>query len=319
MLSAYLRYFLPWNVYRLCRLLPALPLHFAPGDAIIDLGSGPLTLVISLWIGRPDLRELPLEFRCVDRTAAALDAGKRLFYTLAGDAPPWVIKPIRASLGDPLYGPKARLVSAVNVFNEVFGALPRHTAALQQAADKTSRLLSSLTAASGSILALEPGIPRSGECIAALRAALLEQGQVPCSPCPHRGTCPCPGGKAKWCHFAFDTEDAPAALHTLSAAAGLPKERATLSFLLTGPGEPESPQEHEKTLLARIFSDPFPVPGRGYGRYGCSSRGLILALDRDRRNEKNKSGALVSLTLGSPEKRDPKTGALLAEFIPSAV
>lgn len=76
LLSAYLRYFLPWNLYRLCRLLPALPLTLAGGDAVNDLGSGPLTLALALWICRPDLRPLALEFRCLDRTGTVLEAGK---------------------------------------------------------------------------------------------------------------------------------------------------------------------------------------------------------------------------------------------------
>ncbi|MDR1566171.1 MAG: rRNA methyltransferase, partial [Treponema sp.] len=82
LLSAYLRYFLPWNVYRLCRLLPALPLGLADGDAVTDIGSGPCTLAIALWISRPELRSLRLEFRCLDRTAAVMDAGKRIFAAL---------------------------------------------------------------------------------------------------------------------------------------------------------------------------------------------------------------------------------------------
>jgi hypothetical protein len=244
-----------------------------------------------------------------------LDAGKRLFYALAGDTP-WVIKTIHGTLGAPIYGPKARLVSALNVFNERFEEIPQaDSGALQQAADKSSQLLVSLVAESGSILVLEPGVPWSGYYIAALRGFLLAQGQVPYLPCPHLGVCPCPGGKTKWCHFAFDTEDAPTALHGLSVAAGLPKERATVSFLLTGPAEKEreSSQEEAKPFPVRIISDRFPVPQQGYGRYGCSRRGLVLVIERDPR-EHHKPGELVRLMIGPREKRDPKTGALMVDF-----
>ncbi|MDR2634106.1 MAG: rRNA methyltransferase [Treponema sp.] len=318
LLSAYLRYFLPWNSYRLCRLLPGLALDFAAGDAVLDLGAGPLTLVLALWIARPDIRQLPLEFRCLDRSAAALNAGKRLFQALAG-ASPWIIKPIHAPLGARIYGPKVRLVSALQVFNERFEKIPQaDTRALQEAADKTSRLLSSLVAPDGSILVLEPGVPWSGEWLAALRSALLKQGKVPYAPCPHQGACPCPGGKAKWCHFSLDTEDAPVALHNLSAAAGLPKERAPLSFLLTGPrgAAQETLQGEENTLAVRILSDRFPLsyPSNRYGRYGCSERGLVLVIEGDLRKS-GTSGELVLLKPGSPEKRDPKTGALMMDML----
>jgi hypothetical protein len=245
---------------------------------------------------------------------------------LAG-ATPWIIKTIHAPLGARIYGPKARLVSALHVFNERFEGIPQaDTQALQRAADKTSRFLSSLVAPSGSVLVLEPGVPWSGEWLTALRRALLTRGQGSYAPCPHQGICPCPGGKAKWCHFTFDTEDAPEALHSLSAAAGLPKERATLSFLLTGPSQKaqETLQREEKTLPVRILSDRFPVSYRSnskekdqnrYGRYGCSARGLVLVVEGDPRKG-NASGELVMLSLVSPEKRDPKTGALLVEMPP---
>ncbi|MDR2027908.1 MAG: rRNA methyltransferase, partial [Treponema sp.] len=287
MLSAYLRYFLPWNLYRLSRLLPALALPLSAGAALIDLGSGPLTLPLALWISRPDLRELPLDFRCLDRTGAVLDAGKELFYALAGRDSPWTIRTIRASLGTPLKGPGANLVTALNVFNEIFW--PDHRM-LSTLAEKNARLLSALSSEGGSILVVEPGIPRSGEFIGALRASLADRGRMPATPCPHAGVCPFPGrrpGKssAKWCHFSFETEDAPQVLHRLSAAAGLPKERATLSFLLAGPGSTEGsdttanrangPPAGGEMLPVRIISDPFPVPS-GYGRYGCSGLGAVL-------------------------------------------
>ena len=48
LLSAYLRYFLPWNIYRLSRLFTSLPLELKPHDAVNDLGAGPLTLAAAL-------------------------------------------------------------------------------------------------------------------------------------------------------------------------------------------------------------------------------------------------------------------------------
>ncbi|GAB1481905.1 hypothetical protein MASR2M78_07200 [Treponema sp.] len=112
-LSAYLRYFLPWNLYRLVRLLPSLPLNLKDGDAITDLGSGPLTVPIALWLSRPELRSLHLEFRCLDRTGKVLEAGNKLFAALVvGTNSPWKIRTIRGSLGARIDGPKAALVTA---------------------------------------------------------------------------------------------------------------------------------------------------------------------------------------------------------------
>jgi hypothetical protein len=333
-LAAYLRYFLPWNVYRLARLLPSLdlPLGPVPGGAasVTDLGSGPLTFPIALWISRPDLRTVPLEFRCLDRAAPALRAGKLLFEALVGQDSPWKIRTIHASLGDPLRLPRAGLVTAINLFNELFWKLPRTDhGALSAFAERQERLLSSLCLKTGSVLVLEPGVPRCGEFLSLLRGAFSARGRFPRSPCDHAGPCPLPGlshfasrsskPEAKWCHFAFDTLGAPSGLRRLSEAALIPKERSTLSFLLTGPlanpgaapaTNPAPPAAD--TLRARIISDPFPLSGaRAFGRYGCSARGLVVASGNKADMEGLQSGTMQAFTVKTPEQKDRKSGALM--------
>jgi hypothetical protein len=328
LLSAYLRYFLPWNLYRLSRLLPSLPLALSPGDALTDLGSGPLTLPLGLWLFRPELRAVPLEVRCLDRTGAGLEAGKKLFSALTGPRCPWTIRTIRASLGAPIRGPRAALVTAVDLFTETLRSVPAASArALDQTAEKQGRLLSALTAETGFILVLEPGIPQSGAFIAALRGALLDMGRQPLAPCLHAEACPLPGGPrppqgtsgaGKWCHFAFGAEGAPPGLRRLSVAAGLPKERVVLSFLLAGPrGQAAWTGEPRLELPVRIISDAFPVAsGGGYGRYGCSSRGLVLVTGPRGEIESQVSGTTLHTLPSQRERRDPKSGALALEWPP---
>jgi hypothetical protein len=318
LLSAYLRYFLPWNLYRLCRLLPSLDLPLAPGDRILDLGAGPLTLPIGLWLCRPDLRGLPLEFRCLDRSRAALEAGKELFAALTGTGglsgvlsgpglpavsrSPWTITTVCGEIDRPGgwrrgLQDKAALVAALNVYNEVFQPIsPGDDGGLRRFADAQGALLASYTG--GRILVVEPGTPRSGRFIALLREALIGLGRPPCSPCAHGGPCPFPGkggfsrgvlsgdsgeyfpgpspGKtaSKWCHFAFDTQSAPAVLRRLSMAAGLPKERATLSFLLAGPAEDGTvpcPVSGDQTLSRAVIPGKARLPARRIGRSGTVS------------------------------------------------
>jgi len=358
MLSAYLRYFLPWNVFRLCRIfsLGIMP-ELSDGDAITDLGSGPLTLPIALWLAFPQLRRIKLEFRCVDKSAAVLDAGHKLFKAICsgksavkgatpgevsgtGENSVWQIKTIHASLEEPVRGKPAKLVAAVNVFNEVSSGLYQ-SGGMERAANKAAALLGKLCAPDGSILVVEPGNPQGGAFITSLRAAFLEKGRPPAAPCPHAGDCPFPGTslpggtksrkgspgrnsntKAKWCHFAFDTEAAPAALHKLSAAAKIPKERATLSFLLTAPGAtPDlitprrqdaeyAKKEGEGSFRVRIISDAFPVL-QAWGRYACSEKGMILLTGKRVRVEALGTGMLLELPLPVKEQRDAKTGALV--------
>jgi hypothetical protein len=317
LLSAYLRYFLPWNLYRLCRLLPSLPLSLAEGDAVTDLGSGPLTFPAALWISRPDLRNVPLEFRCLDRTPAVLDAGKRFFAALtehsagsSGAGSLWKTRTIPETLGVPVHGKPAALVSAVNFLNELYQDIP-HTSrrGLERAAHLYAGIIDRL--AGGAVLVVEPGTPRSGEFISCMRDALAEKGKFPLSPCPHTGPCPFPGGKGgRWCHFAFDTEHAPAALHKLSAAAGIPKERAVLSFLFSGPENPKPAAE-----LVRVISDLFPVKPTGragsYGRYGCSLKGPVLIRGERPFMETLVSGSLFAPPLEASGERDKKSGALI--------
>jgi hypothetical protein len=342
LLSAYLRYYLPWNIYRLCRLFAALPIGLKDNDAINDLGAGPLTLAVSLWISRPDLRDTPLEFRCLDKTAAVLDAGKKLFAALtANTACPWTVRTIRGeihgfgrqrgkALSVEIRGKPAALSAAVNVYNELFWDFsPMDKEGLGRFASSQARLLSSLTESAGSVLIVEPGIPRSGEFISLLRSSLIKEKRLPLSPCPHSGPCPLLGGKppsgriqskAKWCHFALNTEDAPEELHRLSAAMKLPKERAALSFVLAGAAA-KNPAKRAGREKIRILSDCFLLsadsPGarsrddKTWGRYGCAERGLVLVTGSRRALEASQAGALEELTL-EDGMIDAKSGAWIA-------
>jgi hypothetical protein len=337
LLSAYLRYFLPWNLYRLCRLLPGLDLPLAPGDAVADLGSGPLTLPAALWISRPELRPIPLEFRCIDRSGAVLEAGRKFFAALAGKNCPWVVKTITGEvrpgparpLSVKLRGKAPALAAALYLYNEICQPVPpEDSGAFARLAESQAAFLADLVGEGGRVLVLEPGVPRSGEFISLLRGSFLRSGCSPLSPCPHSGPCPLgaesrEGRAAKWCHFALDTQDAPRALRSLSAAAGIPKERATLSFLLVEKKPPLIRAAAVKSALLqpaaapaflRIISDPFPLPAGGaelYGRYGCGERGLVLVKGCRRKIESLGSGALARVKLGAG--RDPKSGALVGE------
>jgi hypothetical protein len=336
LLSAYLRCFLPWNLYRLCRLLPGLDIPLAANDAITDLGSGPLTFALALWICRPDLRDLPLEFRCVDRSGPALEAGKKLFVTLAGEKNPsllrspgplcglWKIRTIKGDIGAvTVRGKPAALVCAVNVFNEIYGDIPHSDSAnLRRGAEKAVRLLAGLAADSASILVVEPGVPRSGEFISMLREVFIQGKRRPVSPCPHSGQCPFPGGtvlgasrtnKKRWCHFAFETGGAPKEILRLSALAGIPKERAVLSFLLAGPKTAAKPEKAgQNEIPVRIISDSFTLPRNRFGRYGCSERGLVLAVGEKQTIESTSCGDIINAAFTEPEDRDLKSGALIA-------
>jgi len=279
--SAYLRYFLPWNLVRLSGLLPGLDLGkpdtFTKAPLILDLGSGPLTLPLALWLTRPDLRSLPLTVLCADTSPHILDLGLRLFAGLRQElepSSPWVMRTLRASIrtAPRRVRGKAGLLLMGNALNEV------ESRAGENMEDALTALVgdaSSLLIPGGHLLAVEPGTRQGGRLIAGLRAIALEpdvswaesddpeevsdqaRGFTPVSPCPHIGPCPMltRGAKA-WCHVRTTTEDVPDTLRDLSRRAGMDKDSVSLSFVLlrregTPPDSRKTPGAGEKTSHGR--------------------------------------------------------------------
>jgi hypothetical protein len=310
-LSAYVRYFLPWNLLRLGRLLAALPFDPPEGGHILDAGAGPLTFVQALWLARPDLRGRALRFTCADRTPAGMRLGLALFSALAGDTP-WDIRLVHAPFPRCLEGPYD-LIALVNVINEQMLGLERGGAKGGGRDDLAETLLGALGPA-GRLLVVEPGTRMCGRRISVLRRALLEAGGSALAPCTHQGVCPLGRPDAKsWCHFNCSVRGAPAWLAALSAEAGLPKRSLSLSFLLASGSPEESAAKLTEAGAYRVVSEEFPLPGRAeasVGRYGCGPAGLALLISRER--------GLVSGDVARPATaaesgglpKDPKTGAV---------
>jgi hypothetical protein len=213
-------------------------------------------------------------------------------------------------------GKSAALICAVNVYNEIFWELsPADKDGLRNLAEQNSRLFSSC-GKNGSVLIVEPGIPRSGAFVSNLRSSLIEQGFNIVSPCPHNESCSFPGegkGKPKWCHFSFNTDDAPAMLHKLSNAAGIPKERAVMSFLFAHNSQNiKAQKKSDNPTQVRVISDSFPV-GSLYGRYACSCLGPVLATSSKAKMETIDSGSLINVNIKG--SRDQKSGAFMGEVL----
>lgn len=350
-LSAYLRYFLPWNVYRYLRLLPALDLGFlGPGSVVLDLGSGPLSVVIALFIAKPGLRSLPLTVYAVDRAPQAMEAGAEILASLSLSLdralPAWKIIRVHGDAEAPIKE-KADLVTAGYFLNEF---ARRDVTGLGERASRAARILEERLAPGGRILALEAGEARSASLVSALRESLIDSGFRPLAPCPHSQPCPMPGffrakrssgpsgaagegkdlirdesgrplvlasGKRPWCHFSFDTADAPAELLSISKAAGLPKEGASLSFLYAGrSAEPAQCRGPSGLEPIRVVSESFPLPDSLSGRYACGHSGYLLARAGSGSAEWRglRSGDLLELDVAASPGRDPKTRALLVDF-----
>ncbi len=314
-LISYVRYYTWWNLVRLTRLFSNLPSECFPtsSDLIcLDLGSGPLTVVTALWLARPELRELPLSWYCLDVSANSMLLGEDIYLSVVArtGGNPWKITRVKGSFGTSLRQ-KANFVTCANMFNE-----------LDQASDmppefQTKKYFSQLCAYSerdARFLLIEPGVPKAARTLSLLRDRFIKAGSQIAAPCPHAEECPMSGFKAytgsknKWCNFAFSTQDAPARLLKLSEKAKLPKERATLSYISVIPAAAVSQKSrNEKNtghLLCRVTSDAFRLPRGKTGHYACSIHGLTLLQTEN--PEAVNSGDLLVVDQKLPGKSHPQ-------------
>ena len=328
-LSAYLYYFLPWNLIRMCRLLGGLQLPnpaSLANPAIIDAGSGPLTLPIALWLAKPEWREIPLHIIAADPSAQALKIGKTIFRELSGPGP-WRISLLNSPLDkQPRLLPEILgsnetpfLLTFANVLNELASRHPvRHKDDISEREDKQDSLYERLIGnwqdlAEKSehlkLLFVEPGTRLGGNAIMQIREAALAENLYASAPCTHNKPCPLlnsgrHGGSltSAWCHFTFLPIDVPLWLIKLSEAAHLTKQSLSISFLLL---QKNAMSQSGEGLPVRALSQPFKAAGIfGEARYGCANCGLAVL-----ENARNvQSGDLVHAKEPRPEKRDSKHG-----------
>ncbi|MBQ7618951.1 MAG: hypothetical protein IJS51_02345 [Treponema sp.] len=295
-LASYVRYFMWWNLVRLTRLFANLDFDFlSDGGVCLDIGSGPLTLPCALWLSRPDLRKKKLVWYVMDISQLALSLGEEIFLSVAAatGGEPWKIVRVKGPLGTPVKQ-KANFVTCANMFNELLqsrGGEPPDFLA-KKYSQALFNYLDFSEQASPAIFLAEPGTPGSGRFCSLMRDAFVRRGLLALAPCPHLGNCPMDGRKSgkggatgKWCNFAFDTDDAPKKLLALSAKAGIPKERAVISFVLAGAAQKSLASPKSGGLL-RVASDIIRLPPEREGQkprvghYACSEQGLVLALSK---------------------------------------
>ena len=322
MLTAYSRYFMWWNLFRLTNLFRGFPKNcfdfLKDDDYCLDLGSGPLTIPVALWLSRPELRKKKLTWYCTDISQTALSLGEEIFLsvvakTLSNDTEiqPWKIIRVKGELGTEIRN-KASFVTCANMFNELYYDTAKP---LEEQAKKYTNTLISYATEKSMILVVEPAFPRSSRFISLTRDALIRKKFSIISPCPHTKECCMDGRKGgKWCHFVLDTSFAPKKLHKLSDKAGLPKDRASLSFVFAQNFEETQNDE----LKIRVVSDMIKLPQNATGRYACSRLGLTLVKSNFANSKKFDSGSLISTEdatnkIESSAKIDTKSGAKIIE------
>lgn len=331
-LSSYVRYYTWWNLVRLTRLFSNMETKLFPTkeSVCLDLGSGPLTVVTALWLSRPELREIPLTWYCLDVSGNSLSLGEDIYLSIVArtGGEPWKIIRVKGAFGTNIKQ-KASFITCANMLNE-----------LDQTNDMPPEFKSkkyfdqflTYSTKEASFLLIEPGVPKASRTLSLLRTRFIDIQKNVLSPCPHLCECPMNGFKAytgsqhKWCNFAFSTENAPTKLQKISELAKLPKERATLSYLAVISQQEDFNTTNKKSsqkitssqideLLCRVTSDSFRLPGNNTGFYACSKLGLTLLSGK---NLSLKSGDLLSVKIKTPDiqsiKKDEKSGAVVVNL-----
>jgi ribosomal protein RSM22 (predicted rRNA methylase) len=283
-LSAYTRYFMWWNLFRLTSVFSAMDKScfdcLTDNSYALDIGSGPLTVPVALWLARPELREKQITWYCMDLSSSILTLGENIFLSVAAQTitenkniQPWKIIRIKGSLRTSLKN-KPKFITCANVFNEMFWDSDKPLEQLsKQYIDTLIKYLDTKNKAS--VFIAEPGIPRAARFVSLCRDIFIRKEWTLTSPCTHYQKCPASGNKGgKWCHFILDTKTAPQKLLKLSEEAGLPKDRASISFICANTTKSETAANSELNL--RVISDPIKLPQNKTGIYCCSSKGLIL-------------------------------------------
>ncbi len=326
-ITAYVYYFVWWNLVRYTRLFAALPetaFDFLNTSYCLDIGSGPLTIPIALWLARPELRKKKLTWYCMDLSQNSLAVGEDLFLAVASkvlindsdvNSSLWKIIRIKGAMGTPVRN-KISFVTSANMFNEI--AQNTIESSEDSLASQWIKTILSYTEKNAHIFIAEPGVPPSSRMLSLMRSKFLEKKMNVIYPCPHEGFCPMDGKNAKhggkWCHFAFkvETTDAeiPKKLKALSIKAGLPKDRTVLSFLMITADLKTNVKKSKDILRIRIASDPILLPDYKIGFYACSEIGLLLVVTSN--PESLNSGDLICINQPQDQVsliRDKKSGA----------
>lgn len=336
--SAYLYYFLPWNILRQTRLLQGLTLPSMRADCsqnwLFDAGSGTLSLPLALWLAKPELRSFPLKVLALDKSRRPVELGKGIFKILGNllGEKTWPISIVKGTIENSekiaaeLEG-KVWLFSAANILNEINSqrshgkrfTSPDFDNEDEGHLEKYFEIIPGILDNGASYLVIEPGTRPGGECMMRLREFAIENGFFVQAPCTHQNKCPLLARNqekeknlraslgSSWCHFTFDILGAPKWLTDLSRQAGLAKNSLSLSPLLLSSERPKI-DDMEKRVDCRIISRPFAVPGISqHCRYGCVKDGLALLPDADRLE----NGSCLQVSIPAHPAKDKKSGAVI--------
>lgn len=257
---AYLQARMPATVAVLSTVFEALKPHQSSIKTLIDLGSGPGSV---LWAACDSLPSLE-KATCVDQSAGLLSFGKSILEksNLSVHAD-WLKEDLtKLNLSD-RFG-KADLLTLSYVLNE----LPQTASLklLKKAWDKTN----------GFLVIVEPGTPQAFENLRQFREFLISKDAHILAPCTHENPCPMAG--TDWCHFS--TRLQRSRTHQ-SIKGSLPYEDEKFSYIIAAKAPYPRPQ-------SRIIKKPTLSTGLVEMEI-CNTQGLSCIKISKRQNETYKS------------------------------
>lgn len=298
LLRAYLGYFAPLNAMKVALLLRMLEqegrLSLPPRPRVVDLGAGPLSGILGVWVATGAVGEA----LAVDVSKQALAHGEAWLERSRARGEIASLETRVASItGSPArFAPtwKSDLVILANVLVEL--GEPRRTEERRLA---LLRAALSFLGERGRLLVVEPGTRVSARALQRLRDRLAETGEASIlAPCTGAARCPLLERQGDWCHHELPWSPPPP-VRALERAAGLDRQALTLSYLLLA-----SAAEAENTSGLRLVGGVMRDDAGEERRYACTSGGLVTLRGR--------SGPLPEPAFAAPR------GALL-EDAPSGV
>ena len=300
LLCAYFYYFMPWNLVRLAQFIPNLSLpplsYIKQYPYILDIGSGPLTLPLALWLFRKELREIPLTIYCYDTAKKPMEYGKKLLEQIMPKEQ-WKIILIDARKTDiRKVNLKVSLTIASNVANEL---VQRRRAHVEAILTHLYNMLTCHLLEYSQALCIEIGTRLGGTITSLLHDIIIQAQEYSIiAPCTHQNLCPYSDHKSKtWCHFSFSDFIAPHWLTSLSQRSHLPKTTLSTSFLHIGNGS-------EHIYNSRVLSSPIYIPAtKEYIRYICREEGIGIL----EHSSKYIQGTALNTVNSFPKRIDKKT------------
>ena len=285
--KAYLSYYLPSNLLKICLPLKELSLHqnnilSKEHLRILDIGSGPGSAALGVLEFFSRLEKKPvLEFTAVDHVAENLRDAARFF---ASCQDRYDIKAsmhtVKASVEklDQLLKGHHDLIILSNMLSELFR---NDEERIGRRIDILNKILQPYLTHDGSCIIIEPALHDTSREMLSVRDGLLAQGFHVYSPCLMNENCPALANPKDWCHEDVPW-DPPAIIREIDKLTGLKKDSLKFSYVVLRKDNLSLTDIYGPHSF-RIVSEPIKSKGKiEFYLCGKGGRRLIIMLDKDR-------------------------------------